>query len=83
MSRLLTDSSGRQWTIDEAGFAGDHLSEHRVASSRDQFSRVHLVFDSVDGKERRTIWKELPLDVQTASVEELRVWLRDAKTISR
>lgn len=83
MSRLLTDSSGRQWTLDEVGFAGDQLSDQRVARSRDEFSRVHLVFNSIDGKERRTIWKELPLDVQAVSVEELRDWLREAKAISR
>lgn len=82
MPRLIADAEGRQWAVGEAGFAGDRLIESGM-NTRDQYSRVHLVFDSIDGKERRTIWRDLPLNLHAVSADELLDWLRTATPIAR
>jgi len=74
-NRLFTAPDGAQWVAFPNAFGGGSLTS---PPSNPQYDQAMLVFESVRGKERRTVWVDWPVDLESIDVEQLQTWLATA-----
>lgn len=78
--RVFKDRDGRRWTIEIGGFV-DRDSAQKGQNMMDAFGATVLAFESLDGKERRTLTvQNYVADLNRFSEDRFRAWLEQAQT---
>lgn len=82
MPRLVRDKDGREWVASIAGMAGAGAAAPGADVSS-LYDRAHLVFESVDGREKRPIFAEdIPTRLDDAGDADLQEWLVAASPLT-
>ena len=69
-NRLFIAPDGAQWVVSLSALAGSGSTSPGTDLSQ-CYDRGHLVFDSVTGNARRSLWVELPVDLERADQDQL------------
>ena len=77
-NRLFIAPDGVHWVVSLSALAADGATLPASDLSR-PCDRGHVVFASVTGTDRRSIWVELPIDLESAGQDQLEAFFELAE----
>ena len=80
-NRLFIARDGGQWIVFVHGFVGEGTTS--PGEGLQGYDRAHVVFSSVNGSDRRSIWVELPHDLEGADEGQLEALFELAEPTGR